>query len=77
MNNKQILKKRIKNTELQIKKLDLHASNSDVCESLYNSLILQKAVLKKELEDLDKNPIIEKIKKIIPHRKKLICDYFN
>ena len=44
---------------------------------LYNSLILQKAILKKDLEDLNKNPFIEKVKKIIPHKKKLICDYFN
>lgn len=77
MSNKQQIKKRIQQTELQIKKLDMHTSKSEVCEDLYNSLILQKAVLKKELEDLSKNPIVEKIKKIIPRREKLICDYFN
>ena len=77
MDNKQQLKKRIQQVELQIKKLDLHATNSSVCEDLYNSLILQKAVMKKELEDLSKNPVVEKIKKIMPHREKLICDYFN
>lgn len=77
MNNKQQIKKRIQQIELQIKKLNLHASSSEVCEDLYNSLILQKAVLKKQLDDLNKNPIIESIKKVIPRREKLICDYFS
>lgn len=77
MNEKQQLEKRIQQAELQIKRLDSHTSDSEVCEDLYNSLILQKAILKKQLEDLDKNPIVEKIKKIIPHKEKLICDYFN
>lgn len=77
MDNKQQLKKRIQQTELQIKKLNLHTTNSELCEDLYNSLILQKAILKKQLQDLDKNPIIEKIKEIIPRREKLICDYFK
>lgn len=77
MNNKQQLKKRIQNIELQIKKLTIHTSTSDVCEDLYNSLILQKAVLKKQLADLDKNPLVETIKKFVPRKEKLICDYFN
>jgi hypothetical protein len=33
--------------------------------------------MKKQLQDMEKNPIVEKIKKIIPRREKLICDYFN
>ncbi len=77
MNTKNQLKKRIAQTELQIKKLNIHASTSEICEDLYNSLILQKAILKKELEELDKNPLLEKIKKIVPRKKKLICDYFS
>ena len=77
MNNKEQLKKRIKQTELQLKKLNINTSASEVCEDLYNSLILQKAVLKKQLEELDKNPIIESLKKLAPRREKLICDYFK
>ena len=77
MNKKQLLKKRIKEKELQIKKLHLHQSASDVCEQLYNTMILEKAILKKELENMEKNPLIEAIKKIIPKKEKLICDYFN
>ena len=30
-----------------------------------------------ELEELEKNKFAEKIKKILPRREKLICDYFN
>ena len=77
MSNTQQLKKRIQQTELQIKRLNAHASSTEVCEDLYNSLILQKAILKKELENLNKNALVEKIKKIIPRKEKLICDYFN
>ena len=77
MNNKQLLNKRIQQIELQLKKLSQTSTTNDVCEGLYNSLVLQKAILKKELQDLNKNPIVEKIRKIMPHREKLICDYFN
>lgn len=77
MNEKQKLVKKIKDIELQIKRLDYHATNSDVCSDLYNSLILQKAVLKKDLENLNKNPLVEKVKRLLPRREKLICDYFN
>ncbi len=78
MDNKQILKKRIQQKELQIKNLHLHQSSSEVCAQLYNTLILEKAILKKELEELNKNPIIETIKKAMRNKKeKLICDYFK
>ena len=77
MNDKLQLKKKIEQLELQIKKLSLQANENEICVDLYNSLILQKAILNKQLADLDKNPLIENIKKIIPRRKKLICDYFN
>ena len=77
MNNKQQIEKKIKQIELQLKKLTLNSSNSDICDDLQNSLILKKAILKKDLEILNKNPIVESIKKLIPHREKLICDYFN
>ena len=77
MNTKQLLKKRIKEKELQIKKLHLHTTNSDVCNQLYNTLILEKAVLKKELENLEKNCIVEAIRNILHKKEKLICDYFG
>ena len=77
MNNKQQIKKKILQKELQIKQLHLHQSSSEVCNQLYNTLILEKAILKKELQDLEKNPVVEAVKRIIPKREKLICDYFK
>ena len=77
MNTKSELKKRILQKELQIKKLHLHLNSSDVCNQLYNTLILAKAILKKELENLEKNHIIESVKKMLPRKNKLICDYFK
>ena len=77
MNYKQQLQKRIQQKELQIKKLHLHQASSDVCNQLYNTLILEKAILKKELAELDKNKVVEAIKRVIPKREKLICDYFK
>ena len=77
MNNKNLLKKQIEQTELQIKRLLAHSNESEVCEDLFNSLILKKAVLKKQLQNLEKNPLIEGIKKIVPRKEKLICDYFS
>ncbi len=71
------LKKQILQKELQIKKLNLHYSSSDFCNQLYNTLILEKAVLKKELENLEKKPLVEKLKKTFFKREKLICDYFK
>ncbi len=76
MNNKEILKKRIQQKELQIKKLQTHQTSSDVCNELYNTLIIQKAILKKELDELDKNPLVEGVKRVFSKREKRICDYW-
>ena len=77
MNNKNILKKQISQTELQIKRLQNNLNSTDICEDLLNSLILKKAVLKKQLEKLEQNPLLEGIKKFVPRKEKLICDYFS
>ena len=76
MNNKQRIEKQIKQIELQLARLNQQANKNEVCDDITNSLILKKAILKKDLQDLDKNPIVEKIKKIIPKKEKLIFDYF-
>jgi len=81
MNEKLQIEKKIKQIELQLKRLTLNASSSEVYDDLQNSLILKKAILKKDLEILKKNPIVEgvksTVKKLLPKREKLICDYFN
>lgn len=76
MNNKQRIEKQIKQIELQLARLGQQTNRNEVCDDITNSLILRKAILKKDLQDLNKNPIIEKFKRIIPKKEKLICDYF-
>ena len=75
MNKKVLLS--IKEKELQLAKLKPHVEKSSVCSELYNKVVLEKAILKKELEDARKNNIIEGFKNLIPRRKTLICDYFK
>ena len=71
------IKASIEEKEIQLKKLSAHTDKSNVCGDLYNKVVLEKAILKKELDDLNKNPIVEKVKQILPHKKELICDYFK
>lgn len=75
--NKNQLKKQILQKELQIKKLHLHQQSPECCNQLCNTLILEKAILKKELENLEKNRFLEKIKKAFSPKKTLICDYWE
>ena len=73
---KKHLQQHIEEKESQIQKFKLRLKSSDLCESLYNKAILEKAIVKKELEELDKNKFVESIKKILPRKKERICDYF-
>lgn len=81
MKKEEILK-RIEETDEQIKMYKKRLKSSDLCEDLYDKAILQKAILIKELENCDKNPVVESlkkgVKKLMPKREKtLICDYFK
>lgn len=75
--NKKQLEKQIHFKELQIKKLRLHQSSTEVCNQLYNTLIMEKAVLKKELDEIKKNPLLEKVRNLFPPKEKRICDYWQ
>lgn len=68
----------IKEKELQLSKLKLYINKSSVCSDLYNKVVLEKAILNKELQDLN-NPdsLLSKVKKHLPRKKVLICDYFK
>lgn len=68
----QIAKKKV-----QLDKLAEHVDKSYICSQLYNKVVIQKAILKKQLDDLSKNKFAEKVVRLFPHRKTLICDYFN
>jgi len=71
------LKKTIQEKEVQLAKLKAHVDKSSICSDLYNKVVLEKAILKKELQDVENNTLTSKIKKIIPRKKTLICDYFK
>ncbi len=74
---KRELIKSIKEKEVQLSKLKAHVDKSSVCSDLYNKVVLEKAILKKQLEDLDKNSFVNRIRAMIPRKKTLICDYFK
>ena len=67
----------IKEKERQLAKLKEHMDKSSVCAELYNKVVLEKAILKKELEDSQKNKFVEGVKNFLPRKKTLICDYFK
>lgn len=75
--NKKDLKKAIKEKEIQLSKLEKNVDKSKICSDVYNKVVLEKAIMKKELEDMDKNKFFEKVKQILPHKKTRICDYFK
>ena len=74
---KKALIQSIREKEIQLAKLKEHIEKSSVCSDLYNKVVLEKAILKKELENSQKNKIFENIKNLIPRKKTLICDYFK
>ena len=74
---KKELIKSIREKELQLEKLRAHIDKSSVCSDLYNKVVLEKAILKKELEDSNKNSFMERVRNLVPRKKTLICDYFR
>lgn len=67
----------IKEKEHQLSKLKEHIYKSEVCSDLYNKMLIEKAVLKKQLDDLQNKSLVNRIKHLIPKNEKLICDYFK
>lgn len=80
-NKSKNLKEAIKEKEVQLAKLKAHVDKSSICSDLYNKVVLEKAILNKELKDLEGErtftPLLDKLKKVMPHKKVLICDYFK
>lgn len=83
MSNKE-KEKRLKQTmamlKVKIENLKPHVESSDRLNSMYNKLLIEKAIIKNELDNSKrkKNGLIEKISKLIrPKDKKLISDYFH
>ena len=67
----------IREKEIQLAKLREHVDKSSVCSDLYNKVVLEKAILKKELENSQKNTFMQRIINLVPRKKTLICDYFK
>ena len=74
---KKELIKTIHEKEVQLSKLKAHIDKSSICSELYNKVVLEKAILKKELEKLEENTFVKKMKSLFPRKKTLICDYFK
>lgn len=60
----------------QINVLRKSADTSEESAQLYNKLIVKKAILKKQTEKDDTNSFINRFKRRILKKGKLICDYF-
>ena len=71
------IKSNIKEKEIQLSKLKCHVDKSTVCSDLYNKVVLEKAILNKELQDIESDGIFIKIKNLMPRKRTLICDYFK
>lgn len=74
---KKELVKSIKEKEEQLEKLKEHVDKSVICSELYNKVVLEKAILKKQLDDLEINKFAEKVRYLFPRKKTRICDYFR
>jgi hypothetical protein len=74
---KQKLISSIRAKEVQLAKLKEHIDKSDVCSDLYNKMLIEKAILTKQLEDLKNKSFMSRIKHLLPKNEKLICDYFG
>lgn len=74
-------RKRLKQTmallKIKIENLKPHIEESDRLNKTYNQLLIEKAIIKDEL-DRTKPNFLDKFKKLFkPRNKKLISDYFN
>ena len=67
----------IREKEVQLSKLREHIDKSEVCSDLYNKILIEKAILKQQLDDLQNKSLVNRIKRLLPRQEKLICDYFR
>ena len=77
-------KKRLKQTmallKIKIENLKPHTENSERMNNMYNKMLIEKAIVKNELDEMGKSKpsLIEKLANMIKSKnKKLISDYFQ
>lgn len=74
---KEKLKQSIREKEIQMKKLAPLIEKNPVCSNLFNKVLIEKAVLRKQLEELNNNTFFGRVKRFLPKNQTLICDYFK
>ena len=56
----------IREKEVQLSKLKEHIDKSEVCSDLYNKILIEKAILKQQLDDLQNKSLVNRIKHNLP-----------
>lgn len=74
---KEKLKQSIREKEIQMKRLAPLIEKNPVCSNLFNKVLIEKAVLRKQLEELNNNTFFGRVKRFLPKNQTLICDYFK
>ena len=74
---KEKLKQSIREKENQMRKLAPLVDKNPICSDLFNKVLLEKAVLRKQLEELNNETFFKRVKRFLPKNQTLICDYFN
>ena len=78
--NKKRLKQAMALLNIKIENLKPHYESSDRMNSMYNRMLIEKAIIKNELDNLGrkKGGFLKKLTGFIrPKNKKLISDYFH
>ena len=60
----------------QINSMRKNADNTEESATIYNKLVLKKAILVKQTEKNDSNSFFNRLRRRLLKRPKLICDYF-
>lgn len=66
--------------DIKINKLKKEAAKSETTANIYNRMLVERAILRKKLEESKQNKIFSFIKskiKFTSKKEKLICDYFQ
>ncbi len=74
---KEKLKQSIREKENQMRKLAPLVDKNPICSDLFNKVLIEKAVLRKQLEDLNNDTFFGRVKRFLPKNQTLICDYFE
>lgn len=63
--------------EVQMQKLAPLVDKNPLCSELFNKVLIEKAILRKKLDELNNDTFFKRIKRFLPKDQPLICDYFK